>query len=144
MSEEKLDNIEIETVEDVKPEEAENVVVAEEPKVEEVVVEETKTDEPENVIEAPKPVEVAGLGPVENGAIGSSKVLKTPKPAAKVTKPAVEDKVAVFSERNVTWQGVGKLYRGINIVTKEASEKWVERPYVRIATPQEVAKEYGL
>lgn len=149
MSEENLNNIETAVVEDVKPEEAAAPEVVEEPKVEEVKIEEPKVEEApkeaENVIEAPKPVEVAGLAPVENGAIGSAKFNKVPKPApVKAAKPVDADKVAIYSERNVTWSGVGKIYRGINIVTKEASEKWTERPYVRIATPDEVAKEYGL
>lgn len=85
------------------------------------------------------------LAPVENGAIGSVKTVKTsPKAKAKVDKVVAEDKVAVFSTSNVTWNGVGKVYRGINIVSAEAAEKWLERSHIRIATPEEVAKEYGL
>jgi hypothetical protein len=144
MSEENLDNIETVVVEDAKPEEAVAPEVVEEPKAKEPKVEEAPK-EPENVIAAPEAVEVAGLAPVENGAIGSAKFTKAPKPApAKVTKLTADDKVAIYSERNVTWQGVGKVYRGINIVSKEASAKWLERDHVRIATPEEVAKEYGL
>ena len=145
MSEETLDNKETAVAEDVKPEVAETPEVTEEVKAEEVKAEEV-TPEPENVIEAPKPVEVAGLTPVENGAIGSAKVTKTTKPApvAKDNKGAKADKVAIYSERNVTWEGVGKIYRGFNIVSKTASESWVQRPYVRLATPDEVAKEFGL
>lgn len=144
MSEETLDNIETAVAEDVKPEVAEAPEVVEEVKVEETKTEDV-TPEPENVVEAPKPVKVAGLAPVENGAIGSAKVTKTPKPAPVAKKAAVkEDKVAVYSERNVTWEGVGKIYRGFNIVSKDASVKWTSRPYVRLATPEEVAREYGL
>ena len=145
MSEETLDNKETAVAEDVKPEVAEAPGVVEEVKVEETKTEDV-TPEPENVIEAPKPVEVAGLAPVESGAIGSAKVAKAPKPApvAKDKKAVKEDKVAIYSERNVTWEGVGKIYRGFNIVTKAAADNWVQRPYVRLATPAEVAKEYGL
>ena len=60
----------------------------------------------------------------------------------KVEKTALE-KVAIFSERNVFWNGVGEVVKGYNIVTKEVSEKWLTTNKVRIATPQEVAKHYG-
>jgi hypothetical protein len=147
MSEETLDNIETTLTEEVKPEEAAAPEATEEPVNEVPVVEEPKT---ENVVDSPaaeaaKPTTVAGLAPVENGAIGSARVVKTPKP---VVKPAANQKsketVALFSEKNVSWPGVGKVYRGVNIVSKEASLKWSERSYIRIATPEEVAKEFGL
>jgi len=54
-----------------------------------------------------------------------------------------QEKVAIFSERNVFWNGVGEIIKGYNIVTKEVSEKWLTHKSVRIATPQEVAKHYG-
>jgi len=60
----------------------------------------------------------------------------------KVEKP-VDEKVALFSERNIFWNGVGEVVKGYNIVTKEVSEKWLTHNKVRIATPQEVAKHYG-
>jgi ribosomal protein L7Ae-like RNA K-turn-binding protein len=60
----------------------------------------------------------------------------------KAEKP-VNEKVALFSERNIFWSGVGEIVKGYNIVTKEVSEKWLTTNKVRIATPQEVAKHYG-
>jgi hypothetical protein len=54
-----------------------------------------------------------------------------------------QEKVAVFSERNLHWNGVGQLQKGYNIVTKEVSEKWLKHKAVREATPSEVAKHYG-
>jgi hypothetical protein len=60
----------------------------------------------------------------------------------KIVKP-VEEKVALFSERNIFWNGVGEVVKGYNIVTKEVSEKWLTHDKVRTATPQEVAKHYG-
>jgi hypothetical protein len=51
--------------------------------------------------------------------------------------------VALFSTKNVTWSEVGKVYRGYNIVEKDAAEKWLTRSHIRIATPEEVAKEFG-
>jgi hypothetical protein len=41
------------------------------------------------------------------------------------------------------WVKVGQLTPGYNIVTKEASEKWLTRKQVRIATPEELANYYG-
>lgn len=55
----------------------------------------------------------------------------------------INEKVAIFSERNIFWNGVGEVVKGYNIVTKEVSEKWLTHSKVRIATPQEVAKHYG-
>jgi hypothetical protein len=60
----------------------------------------------------------------------------------KIVKP-IEGKVALFSERNIFWNGVGEVVKGYNIVTKEVSEKWLTHDKVRTATPQEVAKHYG-
>jgi hypothetical protein len=65
-----------------------------------------------------------------------------PELKPKVEKP-VDEKVALFSERNIFWNGVGEVVKGYNIVTKEVSEKWLTHNKVRIATPQEVAKHYG-
>lgn len=59
-------------------------------------------------------------------------------------KATDSDKVAVHSTRNVTWNGVGKVYTGYNIVTQEQADKWLTRDHIRLATPQEVAKEFGL
>ncbi len=77
----------------------------------------------------------------------SPKIEKTVKKEIK-KEPAKKDKkektVAIHSTRNVTWNGVGKVYRGYNIVDEETAEKWLTRDHIRIATPQEVAKEYGL
>lgn len=84
------------------------------------------------------------LGQVENGAIGTTvSKAKTSAKKEEVVKPK-EDKVAIYSSKNVSWSGVGKLNKGYNIVTKAASEKWLTRNHTRLATPQEVAKEFGL
>lgn len=65
-----------------------------------------------------------------------------PEQAMKKKDEPVE-KVALYSEKNLHWNGVGNLERGYNIVSKEDSEKWLFRKDVRIATPDEVAKFYG-
>jgi len=54
-----------------------------------------------------------------------------------------EDKVALYSTRNIHWNGLGSLAVGYNIVSKEASEKMVTHKAVRIASPEEVASYYG-
>jgi len=87
--------------------------------------------------------EVQGVGVTTGGAIGTTVSKPTPRrvPASK-EKPA-EEKVALFSTKNVTWSEVGKVYRGYNIVAKSAADKWLTRDHIRIATPEEVAKEFG-
>ena len=134
--------------EEVKIEE----VKVEEPRVEEPKVEEVKVEEPKvekaaapakDVVTAPAPTEKQGLGPVANGAMGVTTVKVEPKPVAKKDEAAKEETVAVHSTRNVTWAGVGKVYIGYNIVSKSASEKWLTRDHVRLATPEEVAKEFS-
>ena len=60
------------------------------------------------------------------------------------TKPKDQvEKVALYSDRNIYWDGLGDLKVGYNIVSKEAPEKWITRKAVRIAQPEEVASYYG-
>lgn len=85
---------------------------------------------------------VAGITAVANGVIGTGKVARKPKAAP--AKPEVKvEKVAVYSSKNVTWNEVGKVYKGYNLVTPEQAEKWLTRSHIRSATPEEVAKEFG-
>ena len=78
------------------------------------------------------------------GAIGTTTKAPTQEPKKSSTKKAKkEDTVAIHSTKNVTWPGVGKVYVGYNIVGKEESEKWLTRSHIRIATPEEVAREFG-
>lgn len=104
--------------------------------------EDLKTKKAE-VIEASKPSEKPGLGAVANGAMGSTTFKEEKKPAVKKVAKK-EETVAVHSTRNVTWADVGKVYIGYNIVSKEAAEKWLTRDHIRLATPEEVAQEFGL
>lgn len=133
--------------------------VAEAPVVEAPVVETVEEAQvvevvPEVAPEAPKqevverPVygareEVQGVGVTQGGAIGTTVSAPTPRrtPAQK-DKPK-EDKIALYSTKNVTWAEVGKVYRGYNIVPVSAADKWLTRDHVRVATPEEVAKEFG-
>jgi hypothetical protein len=82
---------------------------------------------------------VQGMGSVANGVIGATQVERTPeKPAAPQKKT-----VAIHSTKNVSLPGVGKVYRGYNIVTPDQAEAWLKRSHIRLATPEEVAKEFG-
>ena len=53
------------------------------------------------------------------------------------------EKVALYSTKNIHWNGLGALTVGYNIVSKEASEKMITHKSVRIASPEEVASYYG-
>lgn len=135
-----------------------NNLIDESPAVEETVAEDIVVDAPEAIVEEPKadsavitaevseeqPAPVQVLGNV-NGAIGATTMVPEPKkPVVKKEKKAAkQDTVAIHSTKNVTWPGVGKVYVGYNIVEKEESEKWLTRSHIRLATPQEVAKEFG-
>lgn len=136
--------------EEIFAEKTEDVV--DEPAVEEPAVEEVKpveAEEPKNVISSgsqragKKAEEVAGITAVENGVIGTGTVKQKTKAAPKQQEKPEVEKVAIYSSRNVTWTGVGKVYRGYNIVTKAAADKWLTRDHTRIATPEELAKEFG-
>jgi len=118
---------------------------------EEPVIEDVKpveAEEPKNVISSgsqnpgKRVEEVAGITSVENGVIGTGKVVRKPK-ATDVKETVKEEKFAVYSTKNVTWSGVGKVYRGYNIVTKQAADMWITRDHARLATPEEVAREFG-
>ncbi len=75
-----------------------------------------------------------------NNAIGSPRADNHSQP----TKNVVANKVAVFSTKNVNWPGVGSVVKGYNIVSQENADKWATRSHIRIATPEEVAQEFGL
>ena len=82
------------------------------------------------------------IGDLETGAIGVT--AKAPTKKAAVSKPKKKNAtVAVFSSKNVVWDGVGKVDKGYNIVTEQEAERWLTRNHVRLATPEEVAREYG-
>jgi hypothetical protein len=53
------------------------------------------------------------------------------------------NKVALYSQKNLHMDNLGALKVGYNIVSKEASEKWLTHKLVRIAPPEEVASYYG-
>lgn len=101
----------------------------------------------QNVITGPSHSvsEVPAVGIVGDGVIGSTvtKIQPIKENRNKKTERNKEETVAIFSTKNVTWSEVGKVYRGYNIVSKSAADKWLTRSHVRLATPEEVAKEFG-
>jgi hypothetical protein len=77
----------------------------------------------------------------QDNVIGSGSADK--KESLKPNTAKEKDTVALYSTRNVTWSGVGQVSKGYNIVTKQAAEKWTTRDHIRIATPEEVARDFG-
>jgi hypothetical protein len=107
----------------------EPVAVKEAAPVKEVVVEVAKKEK-----------EVPALNYTENGAIGSgTNKIEKPKTETKVNPKPVVEKVALFAENNVYSEDFGKISIGYNIVNKKASEFWLKRRDIRLATPEEVA-----
>ena len=83
------------------------------------------------------------------GATTKMQILETigsfiPDPNKEVIEPSkTNEKIAIHSSKSLYWVKVGQLTPGYNIVTKEASEKWLTRKQVRLATPEELANYYG-
>jgi hypothetical protein len=125
----------------------ETPVVEEAPVVEAVepAKEEPKAEEPEAITTPSyqsEPEEQA-LGAVANGVIGASTTPRAPKkkPVAKAEKDPKT--VAIKSTKNVSWVGVGKVSKGINIVSEKEAELWLTRDHITLVSPSDVAKEFG-
>jgi hypothetical protein len=89
--------------------------------------------------------QVQTLGSVVNGVIGVTHVQRQENnPVINVSNSEKPETVAVYSTRNVSLPGVGKVSRGYNLVPKKDSEHWLRRSHIRLATPEELAKEFGL
>ena len=87
-----------------------------------------------------------GVAPLESGAIGSTTVKNKPRP--KIERPAKEEepeveKVAIYSPGNIHWDEVGVISTGYNFVTEKEADRWVTLAGVRLATPEEIAKEFN-
>jgi hypothetical protein len=144
---ENLDN----TVEETQTEAP--VEIVETPVVEEVTPEPVKVEEAPEAVEeqavvgtdslAESTAEVQAVGTVAGGAIGVASAPRAPKKAAPAKKKSAKETVALHSTKNVTWPGVGKVYKGYNIVEKDIADQWLTRSHIRTATPEEVAKEFG-
>lgn len=106
-------------------------------------------DAPNNVIGSKsivkeKRVPVSNARSNEDGVltVGSADNFKNKEFKKDTKKP--EGKVAIYSDKNMRWQGFGSITKGYNIVSEEAAEKWLTRNGIREATAQEVATHYGL
>jgi YbbR domain-containing protein len=53
-----------------------------------------------------------------------------------------KNKVALYSSRNVFWEGVGEVKRGYNFVTEEQADKWLTRIHIRLVTPEEIKEAF--
>jgi hypothetical protein len=95
-----------------------------------------------SVKKPPAPKKSTSLKSAGDNAIGSAPVEQQKKPSAKAGPKKAT--VAIYSDRNVSWNGVGKISRGYNIVTPQQAEQWLTRKHVREATPEEVASEFGV
>jgi len=78
---------------------------------------------------------------VVNGAIGSPGAERQDKPKI-VAEPKKKETVAVYSSRNVKWEGVGEVKRGYNFVTPEQAKFWEKRIHIRLATPEEIKEAF--
>jgi len=101
----------------------------------------------DGIVASPEPKATSKKKPasakkLSDDIIGSNIPATAPKdpPKAAVQRKAT---VAIHSTKNVVWEGVGKVEKGYNIVTKAQADKWVTRSHIRLATPEEVAREYG-
>ena len=95
------------------------------------------------VIKSAEPVESqpAITTDLPDGVIGTGTTSKK-KPAKKIDAPEGE-MVALFSEKNIYWEGIGRILKGYNFVESEIAEKWLGRSYIRLATPEEIKQEFG-
>lgn len=138
-------------------------IVAEEPIIAPEVAEKAEElvadiKEEAKIEEAPKPAEdvitgplgsgkaeAQAIGSVGDGVIGTAKAApKKPAAPKQATTKSNDDIVAIYSPRNLHWEGVGKISKGFNVVSKDAAEKWLTKSGIRVADPKEVAKGYGL
>lgn len=108
------------------------------------IVPETTKESDDAVIKSAEPVETqpAITNDLPDGVIGTG---ITKKRAPKKPEAPADDveKVALFSDKNVRWEGVGRVLRGYNFVEAEEAKKWLDRSFIRLATPEEIKQEFG-
>jgi hypothetical protein len=85
----------------------------------------------------------SNLASENNDGVVASKAANRKDPIVEKEVKDVSEKVALWSPKSITWENIGRLTPGYNIVSKEASEKWLTRNGIRIATPEEMATYYG-
>ena len=128
----------------VTPEEVKEDVV-EEPEAETPAVEE----EDSKVISTPSTPKKGtkkrqAIKPVSDGVIGTSVQDDEKTKVTNKVKEVSDSTVAIYSARNVRWEGVGKINKGYNIVDKKEADLWIDKlEHVRLATPEEVSRNLG-
>ena len=95
---------------------------------------------------ASREAEPQDLGNIGDGTIGTAPKAAVSKKKNIVNKSSENvERVALYSNKNLSWAGVGSIMKGYNILNKNIAEKWLAKTsQVRLATPEEVMKEYGL
>lgn len=89
-----------------------------------------------------KPKPKQALGQVDGGIMGVGIQKETPKKVKKENPVKNIETVAIYSSRNLHWDGVGSLVIGYNIVPESKAELWLTHKSTRLATPEEVAGAY--
>lgn len=100
----------------------------------------------ENIVKAAEPVKrvpTSSSATNEDGIV-TSKAAETFKTTKEENEKENDpSKVALHSEKNLHWAGVGAIKKGYNIVNKEVARLWLTRRGIRKANPEEVAAYYG-
>jgi hypothetical protein len=73
-----------------------------------------------------------------------SKYEKPERPRAVLPPSKNKATISIFSQKNASWSGVGKVYRGHNLVREDQARLWLTRGFIRISTPEEIYKEFGI
>jgi hypothetical protein len=112
----------------------------------ETVVETVAEVVEEKVIVTPEPKKnTPTLGFNEDGVMGSTttKAEKAKVEKEEVVVESANNKVAIFSSRNLYADGPGRVNIGYNIVSKRHVEFWLNHKGIRLATPDEVAEAFA-
>ena len=112
----------------------------------ETVVETVAEVVEEKVIVTPEPKKnTPTLGFNEDGVMGSTttKAEKAKVEKEEVVVESANNKVAIFSSRNLYADGPGRVNIGYNIVSKRHVEFWLKHKGIRLATPDEVAEAFA-
>jgi hypothetical protein len=148
-----MDNLSSKTVKQLKEYAEENNIDLDKAKTKTQILSILLGTEP--IVSAPveEQTVITSEGPVKrtpmssSGANDEGTVISRPaeRSVKKTTKTLKEEdtKVALFSEKNMHWLGVGNVKKGYNIVTKEAAKMWLQKKGVREASSEEVATYYG-
>ena len=91
--------------------------------------------------EDPTPITIFTNGDPEELVEEKTVENKTPKIEVNLKD---NDTVAVFAAGHISQAKWGELSKGYNIIKKEAADYWLAHRTVRLATPEEVAKHYGI